>query len=284
MGRRIVVNKLSLDGNLVGYRFDILEGSNKVVSLDINKNAAKAFLSLVDSSQIIKGYNIKGRIEGSLFVTNDESNVVEVTNKNQAIEVLNKYYYNVHDDAIEDILDIGEDTKEDEARKRVENSIKGDVRVSANEIECEYDYVFKILALINKSSKGIKCDNYVFEHYVEIKFECVFNDLKELFKFVYTLHKNDCMETEPKKDSYWSCNYNLPISFYNGREDVIIEGSFNCKDSTFEEVWAGVIAQIGDLRGFECAGDGSIGDYYIYTDGDDTRVIVEIYIPEEDSY
>lgn len=91
---KIVMNQLQLNGSVVGYRFDLLNSDgDRIVSFDVNTANAKAFLSMVNADSVEKGQAIKGREVDGVFITPDESNVIEVSEIAQAKDLLEKYYF-----------------------------------------------------------------------------------------------------------------------------------------------------------------------------------------------
>lgn len=197
MNKIIVVNKLVLGDKLMGYRFDIKENGSKLISLDINKGIVKAFLSLVEKDKIIKGYVIKGKIVGDMFVTDNEENVIQVTGKNQAIELLGKYYYGVSDDSIDGLLDDITSTKEDENKKYLEEFFsKPSMSLEGIRYE-DFGYVPLVYSLIRKCSSGIDCridinDEEVDRYSAKVIFNIYFKSLEDAARYLreyYTFDK-----------------------------------------------------------------------------------------------
>ena len=93
---KIVLNQLQLNGSVVGYRFDLMNSDGgRIVSFDVNTVNAKAFLSMVNADSVEKGRVIKGKEVNGVFVTPDESNVIEVTTKKSAVDLLGVYFGDV---------------------------------------------------------------------------------------------------------------------------------------------------------------------------------------------
>jgi hypothetical protein len=117
--KEIVVNRLRLQGKYIGYRVNLMEGTKRVVSFDVSddKVGIKGFLKMFRSNDIKKGVVIDGTLSGNMFVTPDETNVFEVTDKACAERLLDKYYFNESSVELDDLIDITETQKEVAERK-----------------------------------------------------------------------------------------------------------------------------------------------------------------------
>lgn len=95
LGKSVIVNRLRLGNEFVGYRFDIVSGKTKVVSFDVADDMYKTLLFMI-KEQPQKGTIIDGQLHGDVFTAGDETNVVEVDSIEKAKEVI--YKYGVNDD------------------------------------------------------------------------------------------------------------------------------------------------------------------------------------------
>jgi len=153
MDKQVVINKLCLEKELVGYRFDIIEDYKKLVSLDVDKKYVNYMIKAIGKNNIKKGVIIEGFIENNLFVTSNEENVVEVTNKNQAESILEKYFF-MSDSDVNNILNGVNKTEEE----RVKSLIKGHVDTLektefgyCKPIQSDYNIIVNALKGINNN-------------------------------------------------------------------------------------------------------------------------------------
>lgn len=154
MSNCIVVNKLNLEKETVGYRIDILDSSSKkIVSVDITEDKVKSFLKMIGSAKINKGVIIPGKIVNGLFITGNDDNIIEVKTKAQANEILNKYFFN-SDDKVEGVLNSINSTESEV----IKNRIRGDRDTlgkteygECRPIQSDYNNIVKALKGINNN-------------------------------------------------------------------------------------------------------------------------------------
>lgn len=186
---KIQANKLMYGEKLVGYRFSILKDTGeKTVSLDVDKRSAKSFLSLVDRSNVEKGYVIQGEIVANVFITSDEADVIEITSANEAVEALQKYYYNC-DNKNEGILDDIKETKEEENDRLIREIMSGGDAILEKYEYSDFGYVPLVYKLFTEASKDIPHrlfidDSNVEDYYALMVFKNVFYNLKDVKRFL----------------------------------------------------------------------------------------------------
>ena len=160
MAKSVVVNKLNLGKDTVGYRVDIVDMyRTKIVSVDISENRIKPFLKMVGSVKVSKGVIIPGKLVNGLFVTGNDDNIVEVRPKAQADEILNKYFFN-SDEEVKNILDGIDCTEEELIRKNITGHVDTLVGTSFGvyrKVQNDYNTMMKAL-------KGFKYNLYVEEN------------------------------------------------------------------------------------------------------------------------
>ncbi|MGV3076467.1 hypothetical protein ACEE21_15420 [Clostridium baratii] len=186
MGKIVVVNKLNLGRETLGYRFDIKDGSDKLISFDIAEENAKNFLKMVGKEKIKRGSVIQGRLSNGLFITDAGDNILEVKNGTQAREIINKYIL-ATDKEVDNVLN--------EVGKPENYTVKGNIQILDSgrfefsdcvEIREEYDKMVK-------SGKGLTINLSINEvqdaESGEFKFSVYVSNVVDLFKYIYNLAK-----------------------------------------------------------------------------------------------
>lgn len=169
--RSVKVSNLMLEGTLVGYRFIIIEGDSVIISFDTGVENYYSILQLIDDKDICKGESIVGRLEGELFVTDDEETVFEVPNRDKALELLSIYYFRFS------------------ARK-----VQGNIRYFNEDNVIKFSHmpnVSRALKVFNRCTLGVYCDlrctTSVGDKSGIIKVSVAFDDIVELGKFAGNL-------------------------------------------------------------------------------------------------
>lgn len=166
MGNYAILNKLCYGKDLVGYRLDIFNSNNKLISIDCGAENMSMLKDALKGSEVKKGTVIKGTIVNDVFVTGATDNVIEVKNKNQLMPILNKYLFN-------------------------SKSLKGVIE-SLDKVEYgAYKPVKLAYSMYKKACEGLKYDLYVDEYQDSSSGELVIvghflsieNALKVFFKF-----------------------------------------------------------------------------------------------------
>lgn len=188
---KIQANKLMYGKELVGYRFIIMDNHGfKSISLDVAKKDVKAFLSLVDQSKMIKGFQIKGNVVKGMFVTFDEENVVEVTSMDEAADILKRY------DCFNDVEDVlgGINSTEDEERAEYLNEIfDGHIATLENCFSKNDEKVVITYNRVVKALKGIKGNLDIQEDDDEYEATVIFRaflpSIEALVNYIFNYHR-----------------------------------------------------------------------------------------------
>ena len=194
--KEITLNRLRLGKQFVGYRVNVMEGSNRSVSFDVSNDYIKSFLKIFRSKDIKKGVVIDGKLVNGIFVTPDEKDVYEVSSLEQGVELLNKYYF-CNTTVSNDILNITETPEEAAIRKEQEYQAFLDTLITGKRLDLnslEFGHggdVGYVYGYLEKASNGVKCDfRYHFQPDKDtgkVYLECHFIDLREMIKFVHNL-------------------------------------------------------------------------------------------------
>ena len=188
MAKSVVVNKLNLGKETLGYRFDILENYEKLISLDVSKEYVNYMLKIIGKDNIKKGVIIQGNIVNGLFITSNEEKVVEVTNKKQAESILEKYFYS-SDKEINEVLDGVNSTKEG----LMESKITGHIDTLENTQFAKFKVIKDDYNTVLKCAKGFKCNINVFEDQDDyggsLRIPVSFSNPIDALKYSYKLDK-----------------------------------------------------------------------------------------------
>ena len=188
MSRIVVANKLNLGKETIGYRFDIMEGLNRLVSFDIAEDYAKYFLKMVGKERIRKGLVIQGKVQNNMFITGNEENVIEVTNGTQAKELLDKYFFTT-DKEINEILSGVNKSKVDLIKGKIEK-LEVEKYHFADCVEIRKEFIKLV-----KSVNGVRADLNILEdmdkNSGEFKFSIKVANVVDLFKCIYNITKLD---------------------------------------------------------------------------------------------
>lgn len=79
--------KLAYNGEVVGARLCEIPGCK--YSLDIDSDLAKALLNLIDKRGILKGGTLPLKIDGGMYVTDNEENVITTSSLNECLKYVN---------------------------------------------------------------------------------------------------------------------------------------------------------------------------------------------------
>lgn len=95
MPHKVYQRRLRCSGQTLGYRFDVLNDRGvRVIAFDVPVFLASKFSDNIKPCSIDKGQVVLGVVEGGRFVTKDERNVVEVSEKNmsEAVAMFKEIY------------------------------------------------------------------------------------------------------------------------------------------------------------------------------------------------
>ena len=197
MGNHIVVDKLILGNETIGYRFNIMNNGDLVVALDIKKKNANLFLNILNRDDVVKGKIIRGELVDGVFITKDRSEVksIEVLSIESALEYLSKYYQSDDSESDDNFRDV-EKEERDYIQKQI-NKYKAKGVVKYKDIEGRYDvcHTWFIYNFIRYCAKGLnyslKTDYFKYSHRDECSlfFNCYFFSFEDLIKFWNTVSK-----------------------------------------------------------------------------------------------
>ena len=90
---KIKVHRLKLGKDYVGYRVEACSCNGNKVYFDVPDDLFNVFVKLFHTSKIYKGRVIAGRNVDGRFVSDNETNVYEVSSLEEGQALLNRYYY-----------------------------------------------------------------------------------------------------------------------------------------------------------------------------------------------
>lgn len=88
---KVVINRLNLYNETVGYRFQISD-NDKIVAFDVDTDLAQEVVKLVGKGYIVKGNTLYGSIVNDIFITDDETGVIEVNGLQSIKNILYDIY------------------------------------------------------------------------------------------------------------------------------------------------------------------------------------------------
>lgn len=244
MGKYVVVNKLCLGKETVGYRIDILEGSSKVKSIDINEKNAKTFLKMVGKDKIKKGVVIQGKLVNDRFITDSSDNILEVKSFDQAKSILDEYIFNSNKE-VEGVMNSVGSTK-------IEGKLKGN-KDTLEQIEFgKYKLVKEEYSKIIKALSGINYDFYVDEHQDsysgELPLIAHVSSLEDLVKVYYRFGKSEGFNTRKIQLSTDNGTLQLCVDFNKSYSDIYKLLKGHIKNGSFELFYDNICCSL-DLEG-----------------------------------
>ncbi len=196
MEKEIVVNRLRLGKQYVGYRIDVVSEGQRVLSFDVADDLVKQFLELFHSDNIKKGVVIDGKVSNGFFVTSNEQCVHEVTSLEVGRYLLNRFYF--FDMPIsDDVLGATETSEEAAIREKEEYQRYLDTLITGyrpnlkEEMYSDEGDIKHVYGYLEKAAEGVVCD---IQYDVQpdkwsgrVYLRCHFVDFREMLKFAYNL-------------------------------------------------------------------------------------------------
>lgn len=90
---KVIVNRLRLNGEYVGYRIEATSCSGKTIFFDVSEELFRSFIKLFHTNHVYKGKVVNGREQNGVFVSDNETGVYEVTSWKQGQSLLNRHYF-----------------------------------------------------------------------------------------------------------------------------------------------------------------------------------------------